>query len=150
MIKSSDRKILWVLLFCFVSTVVCGVPANAFRNDLSLLLSKSSDPVLPLVPHQSGLGQFFLAPFQSYTYIDNQEWMAAASGLTHTTFRNVPGFADIVQSVASPKSVCLPGAISGQLLTSTYNYSSLTSLPSTWLALGYFKLVLNLQITQSV
>ncbi|HAH24568.1 MAG TPA: hypothetical protein DCL77_12595, partial [Prolixibacteraceae bacterium] len=48
MIRSIGRKILGVLVVCFVSTVVCGMPANAVRNDLSLLWSKSNRLINPV------------------------------------------------------------------------------------------------------
>lgn len=103
MIRSKGRKILAVLLFCFISTVVCGVPANAVRNDLSLLLSKSNEQIYPTGAQFSGFVKFSTSFFQACTCVNIPRFVSSYP--QSLIFRKGQMLSDIEQNMFSAQSV---------------------------------------------
>jgi hypothetical protein len=128
MIKSKGRKILGVFIFCFISIGVFGTSENVLRNDLPLLLSKTKSNIL------SNKG------FENLS-IQTTELLKHDNG---------PTWAVIMQGHVSHCLGSLNYLSAGKVQLTQQTFISLTSFPFRKLALGYFMMVLNPSITQSI
>lgn len=163
--KLVGRKLLRVLLFCFISISVFGISENALRNDLPLLLSnfdKLSYPKNFGFDKLSHRPSFDMSGFDKLSYQSSFHTpgfdLSINSRQSKFSHRYIALFEQgngltpevIAHDCISRKSFLLNFAFSGTVQLQSQTFTSLISLPFTWLALGYFILDLNTSITQSV